>query len=110
MDQKAFFKLSPDEKEILNKSFDGARRTGTTTRIADQAIQVLFNTGKVRIVNRVKSEGYEAIDFKHLVTDHHHHPQSTKHLFEIIANRVRLEHRDTTVKICSETMTLELKT
>ena len=49
--------------------------TGQTTRLVDEAIQVLFRDGKVE------------------VRDHYDHPEAHKNLVRAIERRLKTEHR-----------------
>ena len=55
--------------------YETKRRSGRTTRLADQYIQQFFDVGEVKI------------------TDHTKHTESSKHLIKVICGRLDNEHR-----------------
>ena len=59
--------------EALN--YETKRRSGRTTRLADQYIQQFFDIGEVKI------------------SDHTNHRDSNRHLIKVICSRLDNEHR-----------------
>lgn len=68
-------RLKLKDIDIKKEEDNSIRRSGRTTRLADSYIQDLFKNGKIQ------------------VTDHYQESNSgDRHLFDIIMNRLSLEH------------------
>jgi len=66
------------------------RRSGRTTRIADNAIQRLFELGEINIV--AANTDINNMDVRTLITDHNEHPFGKKPLYQKIKRRLMSEY------------------
>jgi hypothetical protein len=69
------------------ENYSGLRRSGRTTRYADQFIQALFDSETANIKGSV------------VVYDHHGTQEATERLIDIIVRRLSIEHPDIKVEV-----------